>query len=234
MAAVQYLVKSTIYHLVHNGGAGARAADIYTPYQAESFFNLTNMVYSRYLTLVAQQVYFDPSRPPTTMNKSPVPAIVLLPELRLFVSPIAAHTCFSVLVLLAIASLGMVLHRTHGNHTRRSVVSGDESQMNLVPLPSASISLRDRYREASADNEASPSPTFSMPVPPRNMGSIACAAAAAYSVEELRQFFGTVEAVNQCVVKADTPQAESAWGNSSFGINLTTGKIKVGHEAADW
>jgi len=234
MAAVQDLIKSTIYNLAHNGGLGVGAADIYTLYQAESFFNLTNMVYSCYLMLVAQQIYFDPSGPPTVINKPPVQVIVLLLELRLFVSPIAAHTCFSILVLLAIASISMVLHWTHGNCTPRSIVSGDESQINLIPQPSVSISSRDKCWEASTDNEASTSLTLSMPVPPHNMSSIACAAAAAYSVEELQKFFGTVEAVNQCVVKADTPQVELAWGNRSFRIDLTTGKIKVGHKAADW
>jgi len=234
LGAIQYLIKSTIYNLAHNGGGGAPMANIYTPFQPESYFNLTNMVYGRYLTLAAQQVYFDPSRPPTFINRAPVQAIALIPEWRLFVSPIAAHTlslCLFFLVLLALAS--MILRRTHSNRARRPIFSGEETQTSLLPLFPDSIRLREISQEESGDNNASPFPISLMPIPPRNIGTIACAAAAAYGVRELREFFGSMGAVSNLVIEADKPQAELAWGSRSFGIDRSTGKITVHKEASN-
>ena len=129
LTGIQYVVKSAIYNL---GGAGGNLADAYTPGQVESYFNLTNAVYSRYLALAAQQVYFDPANPPTVIARDPEQASVSMLELRPSVSGAAAHAlavCFTLLAALALLKLYL---RSNATGKAQLYAPKEDSEVSII------------------------------------------------------------------------------------------------------
>jgi hypothetical protein len=76
------------------------------PYVDDGYFNITNMVYSNYLSHVAHEVYFKlPSTDLASIGGVPKNVTIHTEELRLYVNSVSAYGSSGLLVLLALGVL---------------------------------------------------------------------------------------------------------------------------------